>query len=54
MKDQLTKAEEKLEKTVENTRSLTSQLQEVNALVSSSKSNVKAKSEQVEALEVCL
>ena len=52
MQSQLLKAEEKLQKEEEKCLGLSAQLQELNVISQSSKSNMKAKAEQLDMLQV--
>ena len=52
MKNQLVQAEEKLKKEEEKYVATSAQLQELNAISHTNRSNVKAKSEQIDMLQV--
>ena len=54
MKNQLVQAEEKLKKEEEKYVATSAQLQELNAISHTNRSNVKAKSEQIDMLQVML
>lgn len=52
MKNQVTKAEEKLKREEEKCQGLSTQFQELNAISTTNRTNVKAKLEQIEMLQV--
>lgn len=52
MKNQIIKAEEKLKREEEKCQGLSTQFQELNAISTTNRTNVKAKLEQIEMLQV--